>query len=293
MISSIISSILSVARVHAQDKVHDTIEYDCDVAPRFFDGHPLFLEPVSRKCSGGCTQVRFTKTNKEITLTPSLLEDFLGIFVFLEENGRFYDHATKENFAMQRDHLVAARPWRLTRDLYGTGLPKCQEGTKGLFHFSGMSRCENDFLDSFFRGMSPKKLLGHPVFWTAEKRKCFILDVADSRDFLRQKKSRKDFHHNWMDSMTRCGLGIAVEHQVEYFNKTKVSFPYNGHSFIDLIIFSSNIIRHFIVLRHKRGLPLGTSSDVLRILEREYDLVFAAWSTIDLRANTSLEVYAL
>ena len=191
MISSIISAILSVARVHAQDKMHDTIEYDCDVAPPFFDGHPLFLEPVSRKCSGGCTQVRFVKTDREITLTPSLLEDFLSIFVFLEENGLFYDPVTVKSFAMQRGHLVAARPWKLTRDLYGTGLPRCQEDTGDLFLFSGMSRCENDFLDSFFRGMSPKKLLSHPVFWTTEKRKCFILDVADSRDFYSEKIVKK------------------------------------------------------------------------------------------------------
>ena len=43
-----------------------------------------------------------------------------------------------------------------------------------------------NFLDYFSEGVSPKKLLRHPVFWTVDRCKCFLTDLAGSRVDLKK-----------------------------------------------------------------------------------------------------------
>ena len=91
--------------------------------------------------------------------------------------------------------------------------------------FSGLSPGEMNCLERFYYGASPKKLLNHPVFWTVDRRKCFVLDLANSRTDLK----------------------IAMTHQTKFIEKSGKTFSteYSRFDLMDLVIFTSNIIRHF------------------------------------------------
>ena len=59
------------------------IEYDCGMAPPFFEGHHLFLDPTSRVHR---LSAKFDKNRKDIILTASLLRNHVEIFAFLRKN---------------------------------------------------------------------------------------------------------------------------------------------------------------------------------------------------------------
>ena len=83
MLSNLVSSIHSTTFTEREDEDHNTVEYDCNKAPPFFEGHHFFLEPIARTCR---ISVKFDRNKEEITLTASLLRDLVEIFVFFEEH---------------------------------------------------------------------------------------------------------------------------------------------------------------------------------------------------------------
>ena len=80
---------------------------------------------------------------------------------------------------------------------------------------------------------------------------------------------------DWVKFMMQSNLGVAVAHQDKYLKSVGNTFSYSGFDLMDLVIFTSNIIRHFREMQ-KNKLPFRTSSDAFEVIEKEYDLVFEA-----------------
>lgn len=119
------------------------------------------------------------KRNDEVPiLTASMLRDLLDIFIFFQQNHVAPKGDMKENFIIWEGKLLVARPWELEENVDGLMLPKTQEDVGKMFRFSSLSVGEKDCPTRFFLGTSPGKLLGHPVFWTIDRRKCFLMDLA-------------------------------------------------------------------------------------------------------------------
>ena len=169
------------------------------------------------------------------------------IFLFLEENGLAFDLAVPENFAIQNDRPVIAQPWELAYDLDGSPLSKNQKATLDLFHFSTLSGGERDLLGHFFKGVSPKSLFNHPVFWTVDRCKCFILDLANSR-FDSDAVPTRPLLSNWVALMRESELHDIIKAQTDYSHTEQGEFPYNGFSIVRLAIFTSNMAYLFAFL---------------------------------------------
>lgn len=258
MFSNVVLSMYAAAYTKGQDEESYTIAYDCESAAPFFEGHPLFLEPASR-CArpDGRIQATFRRNGEtQITLTASLLRDLVEMFAFFQKNHLAFTKDTSENFVTQGSHLVVARPWELSHDLAGSALRQSQKNTGSLFQTSGLSSSEHDCLKHFANGLSPSMLFNHPVFWTVDRRKCFILDLANSRTDLRQPAVQRGMQrgmpqvmpqvaNDWVDFVGRSDLKIAMTHQAKFIEKSGKTFctGYSRFDLMDLVIFTSNIVR--------------------------------------------------
>ena len=276
MLSNLVSSIHSTTFTEREDEDHNTVEYDCNKAPPFFEGHHFFLEPIARTCR---ISVKFDRNKEEITLTASLLRDLLEIFVFFEEHHISFLYDTVENLAVRKGRLVVARPWGLSRDLDGSALQTSQENTASFFRASRLAAKELDLLRRFELKVSPRRLLKHPTFWTVDRSKCFILDVAGSRVQLREKRTPR-LRDSWVTFMEKSELKTALEQQNSYYSsKSKGKrrggkAPFKEFDMLELSIFTSNLIRHFE--ENKGENTLKTSSDAFMVVEKEYELAFRA-----------------
>lgn len=242
MSSNVIISIHSAAHTCAQENEYDLVEYNSTTAPPFFEGHALFLEPVSRTCEGGRTRAKFRRNTESISLTPSLLKNLLEIFVFFQENQVSFKNATVENFAVQRDRLVVARPWDLRGDIDGSMLSDCQRKSRSLFQVRNLHAKENHFFKQFYLGTSPKKLFRHPIFWTTDRVRCFILDLAGSRFLL---NAEVKLSSNWLLFLEKPQLKGILDHQKKFYGD---GFSLDGKKLIDLMVFTANVVKSFLPL---------------------------------------------
>ena len=160
MNSQVIHSICGATHTLSQSEAHDHVEYDPETVPPFFEGHPFFLEPVSRSHQEGRIIARFMRSEgRQITLTTTLFKDLIEIFVFFEENRLAIGKGLKpESFAVREDRLVVTQPWKLRHDLNRTTLLDNQKETQNMF-FSGLSPGEMNCLERFYYGASRKSWL--------------------------------------------------------------------------------------------------------------------------------------
>jgi hypothetical protein len=267
MSSKVIESICTTTRTVKQERDRFIMEYNCDAVPPFFEGHPLFLEPESRSCHNGLSRVTFIKNSQKIGLTASRLEDLISIFLFFRDNELCPMSCEESNFVIQGGKVVMARPWSLKRAVSNIELANAQKDTAASFCAEGMPRKVLDLWMCFAEGISPDKLLRHPVFWKEERSKCFILDVADSRFDLVSEAPPPGFSRltrlkpnarrlrellpkllpkplsNWITTMEKSPkLCRILEKQKKRYEGQH--FPYSGESTFDLNIFSSNIVSY-------------------------------------------------
>lgn len=75
---------------------------------------------------------------------------------------------------------------RVVEGHFETG--KHSKNASDSFHVAQLSPKESDLWDQLIKGLSPARLLRHPLFWSVERTKCFVLDVANSRNDLTKEK---------------------------------------------------------------------------------------------------------
>jgi hypothetical protein len=90
-------------------------------------------------------------------------------------------------------------------------------------------------LVGFFEGMSPKGLTDHAIFWTVDRVKCFVLDLADSQFAVRRpaKSAMSKLAINWIEHIEQLDNPKAVStHQRAFYRSINKPFPLDG---IDLL----------------------------------------------------------
>ena len=87
MHNKVISSILSGTCIGvAKERTSYLVTHSNTHPPPYFEGHSLFIEPVSRSQSEDVTIVRFRRNSDALVLTGSRLRDLIEIFAFLHKN---------------------------------------------------------------------------------------------------------------------------------------------------------------------------------------------------------------
>ena len=291
MYSKVVSSILSRAHTDAAEEEFNTVTHCNTQPPPYFEGHSLFLEPLSRSQGEGVTIVRFQRNTDVLILTGPRLRDLVEIFAFLHRNNLTLRRPKMQDFIAGEDgRLLMARPWRLRHDSDGALLAKAQKGMRKILWPSGLSQLDRDLLKHFYAGTSPNSLPRHPLFWSVDRAKWFILDLAGSRRCLRKNTAK--LLPNWKKLVRSGSLSVALKHQVKFYRKKNRRFTFDGTSLMDLIVFLSNLIRHFE--EHKQaGLGLESSDDCFEIVEAEFGLIQRAWDAFNLDASAMLRKYKL
>ena len=186
--NNVIVSILSQNFTTEHGETVDVVRYRCDLPPPFFEGHRLFLEPASRiHCNDHILATFQWIPMAKSPMTLSRLRELVNLFVFLEEHElSFNPKDVKNKFVLRGEALVLIRPWELRHDTDAQKLAECQATIFKIFEGPhSLSAAALNCWEQFGKGISPKRLMKHPAVWSAEKAKCFLLDVADSRFHLR------------------------------------------------------------------------------------------------------------
>ena len=103
---------------------------------------------------------------------------------------------------------------------------------------------ELDLWECFSTGLSPQRLSRHPVFWSLDRMKCFVLDLADSRQELRTKAGYPKLSENWLRFVKESPLDGFLAKQGRFY-KAPGKTQFNGYGIVDLTVFMSNVVSWF------------------------------------------------
>ena len=250
MASSVLKSILRSSAKVTVSETHHHVSYNCLQTPPFFEGHRHFLEPVSRSVCGGLVTAVFERQVGRVEVVQPHLQELIELFSFLEESGLAFKEANNENFGLQGGHLVIAKPWALRNDLEGSELKKNQEEVMSVLKFVKLSEAEKDCLNQFWKGMSPQRIKQHPVFWSMDRMKCFLIDLADSRKALSRHANHPRLSENWINFVGQSALGGFLKSQKEAYAKrgNMTIYDEERNDIVECIIFTANLVRCLIFI---------------------------------------------
>lgn len=103
---------------------------------------------------------------------------------------------------------------------------------------STVLRWRAELSGEFLRGDVLRKITRPSRLWSLEKRKCFILDVANSRVDLR-KLEIPCLSESWKTSLLRSDLRSVV---IDQLGPQETNCGYDEYELLDLGIFTSNLV---------------------------------------------------
>ena len=93
--------------------------------------------------------------------------------------------------------------------------------------------------ESFSEGLSPKRLLRHPVFWSLDRMKCFMMDLADARNTLGARTKFPKLSGDWVEFVKKS-LSVAFRKAkiVTTERLVRMANTFEGDDIVDLVIFT-------------------------------------------------------
>lgn len=136
-----------------------------------------------------------------------------------------------------------AAPWCLKQSESPSQLRQVQTDIVEAFDETGLGEHGADLWEFFSKGMSPMRLLCHPVFWSLHKKKCFVMDLADARQVLKSKSELPKPSEDWIKFARGSPLHGFLERQAGRNRKaSRDGVRFAGDDIVDLIIFASNMV---------------------------------------------------